>query len=699
MNPGRRQHRRSLAIAVLLCTSIVMLLHALGFFYLLRFDFQWQDIVARYGRRAPADPRLVFLAIDQPTVTLDALFESEIAESPALKLMKERGFPWPREVYPLIIERLVKAGARVVAFDVLFPAARDGDEVMRAGLDRFREHVVIGSNFADIEQRHGQSTVNLALPSPTLIPPSSPPDPRVGFVNFWPDLDGVVRHAYYRRSILDVNGRPAGDQDEIFESLTARAARQAGLGALIPDDRKGHLFRYAIGAEGLEPRSLYEIFVPGIWKSNYADGDFFKGKIVMIGPEGHAFKDLALSPFGEIGGPEFHLNSLNALLTGKFLREPPRSVNLLLIAAGGLVAWLLGWGIRQPLWRTGLLLLATIAYIGVALLIFHAGMVILVASPVLALITSGGTFSIAEQVLERLEKSRLRKQFESFVSRDVVKEMLDNPDSYLNTIGGQRKCVTVFFSDIRGFTAITETADAQQLVLQLNEYFTEMVRIVFDHRGTLDKFIGDAVMAQWGSLGSGDYELEARRAVSAALEMRASLERLNAEWKARGLLEFRAGMGINHGEAIVGLLGSQEKQEFSAIGDAVNLASRLEGATKNYSLDLLIGEKVAPLVRDAFQLRTVDLLQVAGRAKPVEVFTVLGSRTNSESIPEWLSEFEYGVQRYRQRAFSDAHTAFTKTLALLPHDALSETYLQRTVTYLKTPPPFDWDGVYVMRSK
>ncbi len=692
MTSGKSQHRRSLALCVLLCTGVVMVLRAVGFFYLLLLDFHAQDWITRYGRAATGDPRIAFLAIDQATQTLDAPFPSEIAASPALTLMREHGFPWPREVYPLIIERLVGAGAKVVAFDLLFPAAREDDELMRAGLDRFREHVVVGCNITDIGD-----TVNLALPTATLIPQTRPVDPRVGFVNFWSDLDGVVRRAYFRRSLLEIDGRPAGDDDSVLESLAARAARQAGLTDLIPADRKSHILRYASGDGSLTPHSLYGIFVPSIWHGNFGDGAFFKDKIVVVGPEGHAFKDLALSPLGQIGGPMFHLNSLNALLRGEFLSETSERTNLLLIAACGLLSGLLGWLVRQPLLRVFLLAAAAGTYIALAFVFFNAGTYLLVASPLLALVGSGGAFSIVEQVLERLEKSRIRRQFESFVSRDVVKELLDNPDSYLNTIGGRRKNITVFFSDIRGFTTITESADAQQLVQQLNEYFTEMVRIVFAHRGTLDKFIGDAVMAHWGSLTSDGEEIEARRAVAAALEMRAALERLNTQWKSRALLELRVGMAVNHGEAIVGKLGSDEKREFTAIGDAVNLTSRLEGATKAFHTDLLIGEKVAPLIRDAFVLRTVDLLQVAGRNKPVQVFTVLSS-TKCDP-PPWLARYEEGVRLYRARDFAGAITAFSEMTQALPDDWLAEEYLRRAMTYAATPPDADWDGVFVMGTK
>ncbi len=699
MTSGRRQHRRSLLLACSACTLLVALLHHFSGNYR---DLAWKvrDQLAVSGKRSPASPEVIFLAIDNASVTLDLTMKDDVVTaSPALQLMRQ-GFPYPRDLYPLIMERLIAAGAKVVVFDMLFPVEKkETDPPFAAALEKYRDHVVIGSNLESREQgeRDDDSRIRHTIVPPThsLIPPG--PDPRVGFVNFWSDPDGVVRRARYLTSVKELDD-PRIEGAEDFHSLVARAMEQSGHAARVPTTRDPLLFRFA---EEIRPFSLYEIFVPSFWdQPPYNSGALFRDKIVLIGPDGNWIKDELRTPFGDTLGPRIHLSALNAALAGDYLIEPPAWLDLLLILLGGAVAWSLGRFVSSPLWRFLLLIGLTAGLFGLAQAAYNlAGIFPIVFSPLAALVTSGLSFSIAEQVLERLEKSRLRQQFESFVSRDVVKELLDNPDSYLNTIGGQRKSITVFFSDLRGFTALTETADAQLLVEQLNEYFTEMVRIVFAHRGTLDKFIGDAVMAQWGALVSAGDEIEARRAVAAALEMRIALVRLNEDWKARGFPELKAGMGINHGEAIVGKLGSDEKREFSAIGDAVNLASRLEGATKLFGTDLLIGENVAPLVRDAFLVRTVDLLRVAGRARPIEVFTVLAPREPSAPLPAWLQHHEEGIRHYRARLFHEAAASFTAALSLQPSDWLAADYLRRSIAYSATPPPPDWDGVFVLANK
>jgi adenylate cyclase len=301
-------------------------------------------------------------------------------------------------------------------------------------------------------------------------------------------------------------------------------------------------------------------------------------------------------------------------------------------------------------------------------------------------------------VLDRLEKARMRRTFERYVSRDVVKELLDNPEGWLNTLGGVRKKITVLFSDVRGFTTMTESADAAQLVAQLNEYFTDMVRIVFEHNGTLDKFIGDAVMAHWGSIVTEGEKTDAVRAVASALEMQRALVRLNQQWKPRGMLELHFGIGINHGEAIVGNLGSEEKREVSAIGDPVNLASRLEGVTKTYHIEICLGENVEPLVRDDFIIRSLDLIVVKGKTKPVEVFTVIGER-NGAAPPPWLARHEEAMRAYRKGAFADAANAWREVLAQAPNDGVAQLFLERCAELQVHPPEGEWRGVFEMTSK
>ena len=255
---------------------------------------------------------------------------------------------------------------------------------------------------------------------------------------------------------------------------------------------------------------------------------------------------------------------------------------------------------------------------------------LLLTVPVLAAFLVSGFFSLAfEYVLESLEKMRTRRTLERYVSKNLVKEILDNPGSFYNTLKGVRKPATMLFSDIIGFTTLTENADPEKLVVQLNEYLTRMVAVVFENEGTLDKFIGDAVMAVWGNARSAGVENDAKMAARAALGMRRELKLLNDRWKTEGTNPLGIGIGINQGEVLVGNIGSSERADLTVIGDAVNLASRLEGLTRTYGVDILLGANVTELVRDEFQVRSVALVQVKGKTKPVEISALLGARNES----------------------------------------------------------------------
>src|SRR5436853_5742680 len=234
--------------------------------------------------------------------------------------------------------------------------------------------------------------------------------------------------------------------------------------------------------------------------------------------------------------------------------------------------------------------------------------------------------------------------------------MLDNPGGYYYSMLGSRKPVTVLFSDLVGFTALSAKADPAALVSQRNRYLSSMMPIVFINGGTLDKFIGDAIMAVWGNVSSHGTAEDAKAAVRAALGMRREMAKLNEAWRAEGIDPLAFGIGINHGEAVVGNIGSYEPHERldpTVIGDAVNLASRLEALTRVYAVDILVGQSAADLVRDEFHFRSVARVQVKGKTEPVEVFTLIGTRKDDvdPEFLKWLDVYEEGLAKLRKADF------------------------------------------------
>jgi adenylate cyclase len=441
------------------------------------------------------------------------------------------------------------------------------------------------------------------------------------------------------------------------------------------------------------------VFDPKFWHQNYADGAFFKGKVVVVGssaPVQHDTVDTPLSP--DTPGSVMHLYAMAAAMDREFLRNTPLSTDYALVCAAGLLAWGIIGFVRRPLFCILLLVGVSAAYVGAARLFYDRAGLFILAVPVLAAFLLSGGFSLGfEYALEHLEKLRTRRTLERYLSKNLVKEILENPTAYYDTLRGTRKEAIILFSDIADFTAKSERADPEALVQQLNQYLSRMTSVVFAHDGTLDKFMGDAVMAVWGNVRSRGVAEDAKLATRAAVAMRRELRKLNEQWRAQGTEELRIGIGINRGEVLVGNIGSEEKMDFTVIGDAVNLASRLEGLTRIYQVDILLGPTVCDLLRDEFHLRSVGRVQVKGKTKPVEVCALVAAR-DEDVDPEfvrWLESYEEGIRKFQARDFTQAKILFSRFLEFYPDDKLAKMYLERALEYEKEPPDEAWNAVEV----
>src|SRR5438094_1709597 len=552
----------------------------------------FEDLLRREGRKTAAPPDFVFLGIDQSTLQLPPLTAEETAGSRGLQLLSERPWPWSREVYALLLDRLFSAGARLVMFDLIFNPPNDGDPAFHAALDRYHDKVVVGANF-DMENGAQATT-----PNDALIPPPQLLDDRVGFVNFWPDaIDGKTRALTYQVTNRHLAGLPPHPSEEVYESLSARALAKIGHGNDVPRDFRGHMIRFT-APDAFEPRPLYEVFDPKLWHADYADGAFFKDKIVIVGPSAqvlHDFVDTPLSP--TTPGPRLHMQAMAAALGHEFLRPTPPNVALALVAGAGLIAWSLVAFLRRPLLCVGALILIAATYLGIARLFYDTTGLLLVTVPVLSALLLSGSFSLGfEYYLERLEKLRTRRTLERYVSKNLVKEILENPDSYYSSLEGVRVPVTILFSDLIGFTTLSEKADPRVLVAQLNEHLSRMTSVIFSNGGTLDKFIGYATMAVWGNVRSLGVAQDAKNCARAALGMRRELRQLNEKWRGEGRMGLGMGVGINQGEVIVGNVGSHERMDPTVIGDSVNLASRLEGLTRVCGVGVAVGASAVELL-------------------------------------------------------------------------------------------------------
>jgi adenylate cyclase len=327
------------------------------------------------------------------------------------------------------------------------------------------------------------------------------------------------------------------------------------------------------------------------------------------------------------------------------------------------------------------------------------GMMIPIVAP---LVGFGGTtvFGLVFNfLLEQLERARIRSVLDRYVSRNVAELVLDEREEFEKALLGEKRRVTVLFSDIRGFTTMTEGSEPEKLVEQMNEYFYNMVDAVLAAQGTLQQFVGDAIMAVWGNTHIVDAGEGARQAMRTALKMSRELDELNVMWAGNPRRRaFEIGIGVNHGEVVVGSLGHPQRMEFTAIGDGINTAARLETATKQFGVRILVGEAVEELTRGEFCYRRVARVRFKGKVKAIEVYTVLGE--SGAPCPVWLEEYHAAVELYRRREFAKALAAFEEVRQKIGNeDKICGMYVAECNACREHAPGTEWDGSFGLTEK
>ena len=689
-SPRRPLILGGIALSVLLLLLISQLI---GTVRLLTLKTSWwvQDQIQLHGTRAPVDPDIVVIGVDEASLDLSSAFPEDIEESRPLQLI-QKGWPWPRQVWADLLEKLFASGARVVALDFAYatptPDHPEWDAAFKATLDKYKDRVVIGADF-----QYTDGKLRLVTPTQAVLTTSDlQSEPRIGYFTYWPDADDVVRSS----ALL------SGEDRNQARSFPAAILHQASLPHRVSGDPyQDYLIRFGPN-DAYTPLSAHELFIPALWDSNYKGGEIFRDKIVLVGPTTRHFQDDVPTPIGVLFGVQVHAHTLAAFRHGHLLTEITEKYILGIAIVGILGILLFIARFRRP--AIGIAALFGIVALALFLQVQAFNRNALVIAMLLPAAGSAlaGFLSLGYDYMhERRQRERLRAAITGYFSPDMEQQILRQPASYFQTLRGTHRHITLLFSDLRGFTSLSEKLPAEQLVLQLNEYLDRMVQTVFETNGSIDKFIGDAVMAVWGRLRDNateaDLTTDARAAATTALRMREELTDLNRIWATRGIEPLAVGIGLHQGEAVVGDMGSQLKKEFTAIGDSVNTAARLESATKQYGVDLLISDSLRARLGPDFLCRTADLVKVKGKNEPVAVFTLLG-KTASTPPPAGLTDFETGIQLYRTGDFPAAITAFQKAATAGLNDTLTTTYLQRCQDLIDHPPE-TWDGTYTLKSK
>ncbi len=432
-----------------------------------------------------------------------------------------------------------------------------------------------------------------------------------------------------------------------------------------------------------------------------------RGKYVIVAATAQALRDVRITPLGTpVPGSEILAAAIDNLESGRVIARASRgedAVAAFLLCALVAVLVTAVWGATR---RTLVALAATTAITTASLLGYWwlarwafvaGGDWYAVVTPCLGAVTSVFAIILVTSAAERRNRRFVQEALGRYTSPALVKELIEHPE-HLSLEWGERRGMTVYFSDLAGFTTISEGLSPEDLVALLNDYLTHMTDLVLAHGGVVDKYIGDAVMAFWGApIPNADH---AAAGVRCAIAMRAKCDELRPQWKARYGVELHARAGLSSGDAVVGNMGSRHKYNYTVMGDMVNLASRLEGANKPYGTSLMISEACQAKVAELVVTRELDFLAVKGKERPVRVFEVMGEvgRVGADVIA--LTEaFAAALARYRDRDFAGAEAAFTEILMKHPDDGPSKAYVERCQTLRADPPGPDWDGVWHLKEK
>jgi adenylate cyclase len=564
-------------------------------------------------------------------------------------------------------------------------------EISRFRMERYDSDLAKKSNF--FEQG--------LMPEPN-IPIISDAATGFGFFNVFPDGDGTIRWTQLTMKARDV----------FYPSLALEVAREY-LNAPQPD--------IYIGEDGAYKIVMGDIEIPvdffGRMLINYRGGrktfphysftdvyhgrlsaEDFKNKIAIIGTTARGTYDLKITPLGgDFPGMEINATIIDNILHRDFLYVPrwePFLIVLISLFFGILLGFVLP---RVNAWQGAIVSLGLVlVWLGYIQHMFqHRLAWIKVVPPLLTILLAYTTLTLIRYIIVERAGRQIKSAFEFYVPEAVVDEIIKDPAKL--TLGGDRKDVSILFSDIAGFTTFSENLSPEELVHILNEYLTAMTDVVFTHRGLLDKYIGDAIMAVYGApLPQPDHHLQA---CLTALDMMSALRVLQEKWEGEGRPKLEIRIGVNSGFAAVGNMGSEKRFDYTVMGDNVNLASRLEGINKIYGTNIIISESTHEHVHQEILCRELDLVRVKGKTKPVKIYEVIGKKNGDQEANKLVHLFEKALIAARERDWDVALAIFKETHEQFPDDAPTSLYLNRIAEAKKNPPHTDWDGVFDIKTK
>ncbi len=648
-------------------------------------------------------------------------------------------WPWPRSKIARLIDILSRAEAKVIGFDIGFlepdDIAVENDSALAGAIRNSSAAIVLGYFFhmhesdlnyhvdpAQIERQlarikasqypliiyENQAARDISFsrayaPEASLEIFAQAAD-GAGYYTVKSDQDGVVRSMPLAIQCGDHVFPPLSlscawyylDKPDLSVMVARFGVHGIRMGErFIPTDESGHMLINYLGPPQVFPHvSISDILSEKVPRKT------FQNKIVLIGATAMGTHDLRTTPINPLyPGVAINATVIDNILTQRFIAKPNWSKVydlLAVIVLGSLMGFVLP-RLRAVQGFVFLLLLLALQVSLTWLLFVQYRFWINLVYPLLTLLMTYTSLTVFRYFTEEHERRKIKTTFKQYVSPVIIEEMLKSPDRL--KLGGEEQVLTVLFSDLENFTSYSELYRPSEMVDILGEYYEKMTEQVFAHQGTLTDYIADELIAVFGApIPQADH---ARQACSAALAMRDRLRSLCAQWAHSGRPQLKARTGINSGLMLVGNLGSRYRFAYGALGDQVNLGSRIEGLNKMYRTEILIGENTAELLGGAFALREIDRVRVMGKSKPVRIFELLEKTEGAlaEEKKRIGEDYSAGLALYRRKNWRDALQQFERCLAIVPEDGPAQVMAQRCRCYLMTPPPEDWDGVFEHSAK
>ncbi len=656
-------------------------------------------------------------------------------------------WPWPRSYFAKVVTNLNNAGAIAVGIDVLMSNddkySPQNDQLFSEAISNSKNVIVAGQLNIEAELLVEEGNYNIKEEAYNYRNKFYAVDSSVGIVQIGSDEDGIYRRyeplviSSANETILPTFGFALLNNyfglktsnivkisESYFELGNRKIPRYDKSSMLINYYGPNGTFEYLKFSDVLDDKEFktkdenyYETDL-NIWddeSSGLLQSGKFKDKIVLIGsilPEDRDFFPISFSQGKRKGdnqmwGVEIHANAIQNVIWNDFLIKESQSVEIFVIFVLSFLAYFIFSFFKRSK-KINLILAEAINlsilaalfvffyFLGIYLFTEHNYIVSFI-SPIATLIV--GYFSTTAYHVIRVRKhnTMIKGMFGQYVSKSLVNELLNNPEKL--SLGGVKKNITIMFSDIEGFTTISEKMKPEELVEFINNYLSIMTTIVLDNKGTLDKYLGDSLMAFWGA--PLDVENKELNACITAILMQKKMDKLKSSFSSEAAQKVRTRIGINSSDVVVGNIGGVERFDYTVMGDGVNLASRIESANKMYGTTIMISEATYAKVKEEVLVRIIDKIVVKGKTKPITVYELLGLGKDDRA-KEKFNEYQNYIDGYKQfinRNFESAKSLFQKSFIENPKDILSKLYLDRSENYIQNPPSDDWDGVSHLESK